>query len=85
MYILKYINLSLAPFFARSLTLVPLSLILNHTETLATQPNFHQKGFTPGLIFLSLSQNIPKAGSDERREYSQAYIPKDATLIVMNE
>ena len=27
----------LAPFFAQSLTLVPLSLLLNHTETLATQ------------------------------------------------
>ena len=29
--------LSLAPFFARSLTLVPRSLLLNRTETLATQ------------------------------------------------
>ena len=29
--------LLLAPFFARSLTLVPSSLLLNHTETLATQ------------------------------------------------
>ena len=29
--------LLLAPFFARSLTLVPCSLLLNHTETLATQ------------------------------------------------
>ena len=28
-----------APFFARSLTLVPRSLLLNHTETLATQPS----------------------------------------------
>ena len=27
----------LVPFFARSLTLVPLSLLLNRTETLATQ------------------------------------------------
>ena len=27
----------LAPFFARSLTLVPRSLLLNRTETLATQ------------------------------------------------
>ena len=27
------------PFFARSLTLVPRSLFLNHTETLATQPS----------------------------------------------
>ena len=29
--------LLLAPFFARSLTLVPCSLLLNRTETLATQ------------------------------------------------
>ena len=29
------------PFFARSLTLVPRSLLLNRTETLATQTNFH--------------------------------------------
>ena len=29
--------LLLAPFFSRSLTLVPLSLLLNRTETLATQ------------------------------------------------
>ena len=29
--------LLLAPFFARSLTLVPRSLLQNHTETLATQ------------------------------------------------
>ena len=32
--------LLLAPFFARSLTLVPLSLLLNRTETLATQARF---------------------------------------------
>ena len=31
--------LLLVPFFARSLTLVPRSLILNRTETLATQAN----------------------------------------------
>ena len=31
--------LLLAPFSARSLTLVPLSLLLNRTETLATQAN----------------------------------------------
>ena len=31
--------LLLAPFFARSLTLVPRSLLLNRTETLATQAN----------------------------------------------
>ena len=30
----------LAPFFARSLTLVPRSLLLNRTETLATQASF---------------------------------------------
>ena len=32
--------LLLAPFFARSLTLVPRSLFLNRTETLATQAIF---------------------------------------------
>ena len=32
--------LSLTPFFARSLTLVPRSLLLNRTETLATQATF---------------------------------------------
>ena len=31
--------LLLAPFFAQSLTLVPRSLLLNPTETLATQAN----------------------------------------------
>ena len=36
------------------------------------------------IHFHSLSQNIQKVGSDERRQYSQAYSPKDATLIVMN-
>ena len=32
--------LLLSPFFARSLTLVPRSLLLNRTETLATQARF---------------------------------------------
>ena len=52
----------LAPFFTRSLTLVPRSLILNHTETLATQANFHKKGFTPGLIFLKSLTKHPNSG-----------------------
>ena len=34
--------LLLAPFFARSLTLIPRSLLLNRTETLATQAMFYQ-------------------------------------------
>ena len=55
-------NLLLAPFIARPLTLVPRSLILNHTETLATQANFHQKGFTPGRIFLKSLTKHPKSG-----------------------
>ena len=33
--------LLLPPFFARSLTLVPCSLTLNHKETLATQANYY--------------------------------------------
>ena len=33
-------TLSLTPFFARSLTLVPRSLLLNRTETLATQASY---------------------------------------------
>ena len=36
--------LLLAPFFARSLTLDPRSLLLNHTETLATQANGRPPG-----------------------------------------
>jgi len=35
--------LSLTPFFARSLTLVPRSLLLNRKETLATQASFLAK------------------------------------------
>ena len=35
--------LLLAPFFARSLTLVPRSLLLNRTETLATQATRNSK------------------------------------------
>ena len=35
--------LLLAPFVARSLTLVPRSLLLNRTETLATQATFNLK------------------------------------------
>ena len=41
--------LLLTPFFARSLTLVPpRSLLLNRTETLATQPTRHLTRFTEG-------------------------------------
>ena len=36
-------SLSFAPFVARSLTLVPRSLLLNHTETLATQAKHGDK------------------------------------------
>ena len=36
--------LLLAPFFARSLTIVPHSLLLNRTETLATQARSFMKG-----------------------------------------
>ena len=39
----------LAPFFARSLTLVPRSLLLNRTETLATQVTFHAFGWLNSL------------------------------------
>ena len=38
---LRLSALLLAPFFARSLTLVPCSLTLNHKETLATQANYY--------------------------------------------
>ena len=38
--------LLLAPFFARSLTLVPHSLLLNRTETLATQARRHILHYT---------------------------------------
>ena len=36
--------LLLAPFFARSFTLVPRSLLLNRTETLATQARLNLAG-----------------------------------------
>ena len=38
--------LLLAPFFARSLTLVPHSLLLNRTETLATQARLRSSSAT---------------------------------------
>ena len=41
--------LLLAPFFVRSLTLVPRSLLLNRTETLATQATFHAFGWLNSL------------------------------------
>ena len=40
----------LVPFFARSLTLVPRSLLLNHTETLVTQAK-HGRGMILYFIF----------------------------------
>ena len=57
-------TLLLAPFFARSLTLVPRSLLLNHTETLATQAN-HPKIATGLCAFhiccrLNFLQPVPK-------------------------
>ena len=66
--------LLLTPFFARSLTLVPRSLLLNRTETLATQANvrppFHttrfrfmrtptNQGFFFLFFFISHTQTIP--------------------------
>ena len=39
--------LLLAPFFARSLVLVPRSLLLNRTETLATQASVLTQGNNP--------------------------------------
>ena len=46
--------LLLAPFFARSLVLVPCSLLLNRTETLATQASVLTQGHNPKMtkIFL---------------------------------
>ena len=42
--------LLLAPFFARSLTLVPRSLFLNHTEMLATQANLAATWYDSNLL-----------------------------------
>ena len=50
-------TLLLAPFFARSLTLVPHSLLLNRTETLATQANWNPN--PTGFVFFN--QTILKA------------------------
>ena len=41
--------LLLAPFFTRSLTLVPRSLLLNRTETLATQATTTKKDALPEI------------------------------------
>ena len=53
--------LSLTPFFARSLTLVPHSLLLNRTETLATQATVVLYVVLPrtadNIIFIPLSSN----------------------------
>ena len=46
--------LLLAPFFAWSLTLVPRSLLLNRTETLATQARFMLITIS---IYISLQSN----------------------------
>ena len=45
---------------------------------------FHKKGLKPGLTFFNSLTKRPQEGSDERQQYSQAYSPNDATLIVMN-
>ena len=50
--------LLLAPFFARSLTLVPLSLLLNRTEMLATQANRRVK-----LSIAKFKRNIKWLGT----------------------
>ena len=49
----------LVPFFARSLTLLPRSLLLNRTETLATQakPYRQLKQIVTGKALLALGQN----------------------------
>ena len=44
-------SLLLAPFFAQSLTLVPRSLLLNPTETLATQANLGESIFFFAVTF----------------------------------
>ena len=44
----------LAPFFARSLTFVPCSLLLNRAETLATQATFGKRDPTLNLSKTSI-------------------------------
>ena len=55
-----------------------------HHERKADKIHFHKQGLKPGLTFFNSLTKRPKEGSDERRQYSQAYSPTDATLIVMN-
>ena len=45
--------LLLTPFFARSLTLLPRSLLLNHTETLATQASLRPPPLYDHLVILT--------------------------------
>ena len=57
--------LILAPFFARSLTLVAHSLLLNRTETLATQAN----ALTVAVACVSsVSSRVRRESWDERKK-----------------
>ena len=68
--------LSLTPFFARSLTLVPRCLLLNRTETLATQAKsqFKRGLLAPPGAPLFMSRN---AGRDILVPFGQHWGPKD--------
>ena len=68
--------LSLTPFFARSLTLVPRSLLLNRAETLATRAKsqFKRGLLAPPGAPLFMSSN---AGKDILVPFGQHWGPKD--------
>ena len=62
--------LSLTPFFARSLTLVPRSLLLNRTETLATQAILHHIFESENFRFPFLYEKYPNLRSEMWRSNS---------------
>ena len=65
--------LLLTPFFARSLTLVPRSLLLNRTETLATQAIFRCERAIGALEkMMNSSQGITNRLSEKRKN---CYLP----------
>ena len=65
--------LLLAPFFARSLVLVPRSLLLNRTETLATQASVLTQGNSPKMTKIFL-EYLSFESMVEGRNYLPFYV-----------
>ena len=65
--------LLLAPFFARSLVLVPRSLLLNRRETLATQVSVLTQGNSPKMTKVFL-EYLSFEGMVEGRNYLPFYV-----------